>query len=81
MAKHDLGGRASPVTFPEQLSPKERLLFLLHGVSTMDQWEAWVEDFKTGARLVSYDDRVELACYGGMRRVDIEHGEPLREFS
>lgn len=79
MAANPLGGSPSPVTFGIELSTRGLLLSLLSDVRTIDQFDAWADDWKVSGRLLSDDDRVEIACFGGMRKADILNGDRLRQ--
>ena len=65
--------------FPLTLPLKERLLFLLAAVRTIEQHDDWVQDWRMSGQLLARDDRVEVACFGGMRKGDILRGEPPRK--
>jgi len=38
-----------------------------------------VQDWRMSGQLLARDDRVEVACFGGMRKGDILRGEPPRK--
>ncbi len=61
-------------------TPRDALLLLLDGVLNLNQWIEWADDYRLAGFLLSRDDQVELAAFGGMRKGDILHERKPREF-
>lgn len=80
MADHPIGGRPLSVTFANQLSPRNNLVFLLSGVRTIEQHDDWKRDWGISRHLLTFDEQIEVAVFGGWRKADILRGEVFREF-
>jgi hypothetical protein len=64
--------------FTRNAGAMQVLTLLLQGVYTFEQLDEWEADYRRAAALLSYDDRLTLACIAAMRWseiVEAHHGK------